>query len=140
MTTSAAAAASMSNAGHLIVPSGLHDHDADPHGLAHVMPISILVGVFFALIALTVLTVYSSYFPLGAFELIVAMGIATIKALMVVFYFMHVRYDKPLNGMLVAFSLFFVALFLGITLMDSLSYQNEIEATSTAPTQAGSPR
>lgn len=124
-------AVQLAHADHTAGHDHAHGHDHG-HGhddnFAHVMPIWILIGVFLALIALTVVTVYSSYFPLGEFELVVAMGIATVKALMVILYFMHVRYDKPINGLLVLFSLAFVALFIGFTLVDSLSYQPEIEA------------
>lgn len=110
-----------------------HGHD-DEHGYAHVMPPSVLIATFVALIALTLLTVGMSDLPLGGFELYVAMGIATIKAVLVAVYFMHLRYDKPLNSLLAIFSLVFVALFLCLTLADSVAYQGEIKAaTPTDP-------
>jgi cytochrome c oxidase subunit IV len=109
------------------------DHAAAPHdGYAHVMPPSILIGTFLALVGLTIVTVASSYFPLGSIELFVAMGIATVKAGLVAVYFMHLRYDKPLNALLLVFSLAFVALFICLTLIDTQSYQPEIRAVTEA--------
>lgn len=108
-----------------------HEAHSDEHGMSHVMPPSVLIGTFLALVALTVLTVAMSYLPLGSIELMVAMGIATVKAFLVAFYFMHLRYDKPLNSLLVVFSLVFVALFISLTLIDSLAYQPDIIAAET---------
>jgi cytochrome c oxidase subunit 4 len=111
-----------------------HAH-AEDHGLAHVMPIWILIATFLALIALTVLTVASSYFTLGNFELVIAMGVATAKAVLVAVFFMHLRHDNWVNILFVTFSLAFVALFIGLTLADVDAYQPEIEAFESA-TQA----
>jgi len=47
-----------------------------------------------------------------------AMSIATIKALLVCMFFMGLRYDKALNTFALLFCLFCVGLFLGITMID----------------------
>jgi cytochrome c oxidase subunit 4 len=65
---------------------------------------------------------------LGRFEIWVSLGIATIKAALVIFFFMHLLYDKPFNKMLFFAAFLFVALFIGITLMDSNQYQGDIRA------------
>jgi cytochrome c oxidase subunit IV len=109
-----------------------HAHQGHHPGYAHVMPPSILIGTFLALVGLTILTVTSSYFPLGNAEIYVAMGIATVKAALVAVYFMHLRYDKPMNALFLIFSLAFLALFICLTLVDTQSYQPEIQAVSDA--------
>lgn len=86
-----------------------------------------LIGVFAALIALTIITVVAANFPLGEWEIVVSLTIATIKASLVVLFFMHVWYDKPFNALIFVSSLAFVALFLGFTLIDSREYQPDIE-------------
>jgi cytochrome c oxidase subunit 4 len=96
------------------------------HGLAHVMPAGVLLNVFAALIVLTVVTVAASYMPFGSLETWVALGIATIKASLVGAYFMHLRYDNPLNAVLFIFGLLFVALFVGIILMDIEQYNPDL--------------
>jgi len=99
-------------------------HD-DQH-LAHIMSPRMLLTVFSLLILLTIVTVAMASVPLGALEIWVSLGIATLKAGLVALYFMHLRYDAPLNGAIFVFSLVFVALFLGFTLMDVREYQPDI--------------
>lgn len=94
------------------------EHGHDDHGLAHAMPASILLTVFAALIGLTILTVALTYVEMGEWEIWVSMGIASFKASLVALYFMHLRYDNPLNGLILITSLIFVALFLSVTMMD----------------------
>jgi cytochrome c oxidase subunit 4 len=102
-----------------------HDHAG---GHPHVMPLSVMLITFFSLIGLTVVTVTASKLSLGAAEIWVAMGIATVKAVLVAAYFMHLRYDKPFNAFLFLFSLVFAAIFIGLVLADSQAYQPEIAA------------
>ena len=83
------------------------------------MPVWQLIAVFLALILLTFLTVFQATLDLGNVELVVSLVIATIKASLVVLFFMHMIHDKPLNAILFISALIFVALFLGCTLMDA---------------------
>jgi cytochrome c oxidase subunit IV len=75
---------------------------------------------------LTVVTVAASYLPLGDLEIWVAMSIATVKAALVAAYFMHLRYDNPLNAVMFIFGLLFVALFVGFVLMDAEEYRSDL--------------
>ena len=88
------------------------------HGLAHIMPMSTLIGVFLALVALTLVTVAAAQVSFGAWEVWVSLGIASVKATLIAVYFMHLRYDKPFNAIVFSSSLLFVGLFLALTLMD----------------------
>ena len=47
---------------------------------------------------LTVATVGVTYVDMGRFNLVVALGVAAVKASLVGLYFMHLRYDSPFNG------------------------------------------
>ena len=109
------------------------DHDDEHHGLSHVMPLNLLFTIFAALIALTALTVFVSQTDLGSWEIVMTMLIATIKASLVAIYFMHLRYDSPFNAMIVVFSLLFVALFIGFTLIDVQRYQPDLIQPTSAP-------
>jgi cytochrome c oxidase subunit 4 len=91
------------------------------------MPLPILIGVFMALIVLTGVTVGVTYFDLGGWNLIVAMAIATVKAVLVALYFMHLRYDNPFNAIVFLAALIFIALFISITLLDTTQYQPDIQ-------------
>lgn len=103
-----------------------HGH-GDNHGFAHPMPVWQLLAVFFALIVLTILTVYQATLDTGNLELVLSLFIATVKASLVIMFFMHMLYDKPLNAIFFLSSFIFVALFLGFTLMDAHGYQDIME-------------
>ena len=93
------------------------------HGFFHVVPLRVLVAVFLALVVLTWITVAATYFDFGAFNLWIAMGIATVKGSLVALYFMHLRWDKPFNAVVFISALAFVMLFVGLAMMDSAHYQ-----------------
>lgn len=97
------------------------------HGFAHPAPVWQLLAVFFALVGLTILTVYQATFDLGNMELVLSLIIATIKATLVILFFMHMLHDKPLNAIIFISSFVFVALFLGFTLMDAHAYRDTVE-------------
>ncbi len=113
------------------------DHDANGHHdgeFSHPAPLSMLFAVFFALLGLTWLTVWQAtqtFIDLGQAELWVTLFIATIKAGLVIAFFMHMLWDKPLNIIFFFSSLIFVALFLGFTLMDAQGYNNSKEDRDT---------
>lgn len=110
-----------------------HGHTADAHGhghadgeFAHPAPVSMLLAVFFALLVLTFLTVFQSRFDLGDMEIVLTLFIATVKAGLVIAFFMHLLWDKPLNAIVILSSLIFVSLFLGFCLMDAKGYRSQL--------------
>ena len=89
---------------------------------------TILGGVLGALIVLTVLTVAVTSIDLGSQgNFIVAMIIATIKAALVMGYFMHLVWDSKFNALLFLSSFLFVLLFLSMALLDRREYQPGID-------------
>src|ERR1035437_7854792 len=95
---------------------------AASHGLAHVMSVRMLVGVFAALIVLTGITVGTSYMDFGEFNLSVAMIIATIKGTLVCAFFMHLAYDNKFNLFVFVGCLVFVTLFISFAMTDTHQY------------------
>ena len=93
---------------------------------AHVVPVRLFALVWISLMALTVITVAVTYVDLGGLNLWVAMMIATVKALLVALYFMHLRWDRLFNGFVFICGLVFVGLFVGIALMDTSAYKPEL--------------
>ncbi|MFK7779138.1 MAG: cytochrome C oxidase subunit IV family protein [Gimesia sp.] len=93
----------------------------------HIMPVKVLIGVFLALVALTVITVEASKFDVGSADVIVSMAIATVKASLVVFIFMHLWYDKPVNRIAFFFSIIFASFFLCMILLDSHAYDHYVK-------------
>jgi cytochrome c oxidase subunit IV len=94
----------------------------EDHGLAHVLPRKVLLAVFGGLVVLTWVTVAATWVDLGAGNLWLAMGIATVKGLLVALFFMHLRWDRPINAVIFIGALLFVLLFVGMALTDSSSY------------------
>lgn len=93
------------------------------HGVGHVVPVWLLVAVWAALVVFTVLTYAATWVDLGASNLWIAIGIATVKAALVALFFMHLWWDRPINAIVLIGSLLFVALFVGLALLDTIHYQ-----------------
>ena len=109
------------------------------HGLAHTTPVRLLLAVFGALMVLTIVTVLVRSVDLGGQgNLIVAMAIATVKAGLVVAYFMHLRWDRTFHVLIFLGSLLFLILFLGISLTDRTEYQPSIDLLEHANPDQGS--
>lgn len=119
-------------------PAGEHGDHGHDHGFAHPAPPWILLGTFFALIFLTILTVGIAASPLamGSFEIWVSMGIATAKALLVCLFFMHMFWDKGFNVLVFLSSLLFVSLFAGFSLMDQYQTAPNVETFPVEQTTA----
>jgi len=70
-------------------------HDCgEHHHEPHVVPDSLFISIFVALLVLTAVTVGVTYFDFGAtINIVVAMAVASLKALLVVLFFMHLKYE-----------------------------------------------
>ena len=110
-----------------------HDHASDGHDFAHPMPLPLLFGVFFALVFLTIVTVAQASFDLGSFDIAVVMGIATVKALLVGLFFMHLIADKPFNVIVFLSSFVVVGLVVIFTLSDSKMNSDSFEPIQDEP-------
>jgi cytochrome c oxidase subunit 4 len=87
----------------------------------HIVPTRTYYGIFAILMVGTFLTVQAAYFDLGPLNTIVALGIATLKATVVVLYFMHVKYSTRLTWLVVLASVFWLGILLVLTLSDYLT-------------------
>ena len=121
--------ASAHDDGHAHAHDDGHGHGGhDGHGLAHTTPVSLLFGILGALLVLTIATVAVTAIDLGAQgNLIVAMIIATVKALLVCTFFMHLLWDKKFNLVLFLTSVLFLILFLSMTTADRGETQHLID-------------
>ena len=57
----------------------------------HIVPFSTYMKVLSILLFLTVLTVLVAQIDFGFFNILIAMGIATVKAVLVLLFFMHLK-------------------------------------------------
>lgn len=108
-----------------------HGEGRPGYDFAHPFPVWGLLAVFFALVFLTIVTVAQANLELGGYDVLASMIIATIKASLVVFFFMHLAFYKAYNAILFLGSLLFVTLFLAFTLMDSQTTKETFEPKTT---------
>jgi cytochrome c oxidase subunit 4 len=87
----------------------------------HVVSKRLYYVIFAALMACTYLTVQIAFFDLGALNTVAALAIAVFKAVLVVLFFMHVRYSTRLTWLVVIGSLFWLGILLALTLSDYLT-------------------
>lgn len=99
--------------------TGPGPHHGGDHAGHTVIPIRTLLAVFGALVFLTIVTVITAQIDLGVLNIPLALTIATIKALLVVAIFMALRYDNPVNFLVLATGGVFVVVFLILTLSDT---------------------
>lgn len=85
----------------------------------HIVSVRIYFFIFLALVAGTALTVWAGLidFP-GPLNVIIALTIASIKATLVILYFMHLRYSSRLVWIIFASALFWLALLFALTFSD----------------------
>jgi len=85
----------------------------------HIMSSKLYYGIWIALMILTVVTATVATVDLGRFNTVVALVIATSKALLVVLFFMHVKYtSEKLTKMVIISSIFWLLLLLFLSLSD----------------------
>ncbi len=83
--------------------------------------IKTFVSVWAALLVFTGLTVFVATLELGPLNAIVALSIATVKALLVLLFFMELRYSTALTKVVVVAAIFFLMLLAGLTLSDYMT-------------------
>jgi len=85
----------------------------------HVLPIKLYVTIWATLLCLTVITAAVAFVDLGPFNTIVALVIASVKALLVVLFFMHVKYtSEKMTKVVVVSAIFWLLTLLALSLAD----------------------
>ena len=76
------------------------------------------VGVWAALVTLTCVTVGVSFLDMQRFTVFTALLIATVKAALVLLYFMHLRFLRPLYAVMILVVLLTYAIFVILSFSD----------------------
>ena len=88
----------------------------------HVLSVKLYAVIFVALVALTLTTAGVAFLDLGgSLNVIVALTIAVVKALLVILFFMHVRYSSRFTWVFVGAGFFWLAIMMALTLGDFLT-------------------
>jgi len=93
-------------------------HDEHEH---HVVSPATYVVIFLALLLGTAATVAVSYIDLGVWNPVLALAIASTKMILVVLFFMHVKYSTKLTKLTVASGAFLFLVLISMTLTDYMS-------------------
>ena len=100
--------------------SNAQEHHGDDQPIVgHLVPMSILVWTTVALLFLTVVTVAVRYIDVGEFNIVIAIGIAVLKATLVALFFMHLKWDRPFNQIVFVACMAFVILLIVLTVLDT---------------------
>ena len=70
---------------------------------------------------LTTITVMVAFINLGQLNFPIALGIAILKATLVILFFMHLKYSSRLTKLICGTAFFFLVILFGLTLSDYLS-------------------
>lgn len=85
----------------------------------HVLSTRLYVAIWAGLLSLTVVTALVAFVDLGPFNTIVALSIATLKAVLVVLFFMHVKYaHERMTKVVIVAAIFFLLLLLSLSMAD----------------------
>ncbi len=118
----------------------------------HIVSVKVLARTFGALLVLTFVTVFSSRINFGHFNhyflplvvdlhfinIVLAMGIATVKMGIVAAFFMGLRWDKPFHTVIFMGTFVFLAIFIVYTMADTL-YRGRIDPIQGKPLPFNSP-
>ena len=87
----------------------------------HIVGPKIYVSVFLALMVFTALTVGAAFINMGPFNAVVALTIAVIKAVLVILFFMHVRYSSKMVMVIIIAGFFWMGIMFVLTMSDYIS-------------------
>jgi cytochrome c oxidase subunit 4 len=105
-------------------------HAAEHPAMEHVVPVGTYVLVFVALLCLTALTTGVAYIDLGMLHIgrasidlntVAALAIAVTKMMLVVLFFMHVKYATGMTRIVVVAGIFWLGILISLTLADELT-------------------
>lgn len=96
-------------------PKKEEDHG---HGEHHLISVQTYALVFGALIVGTIVTVLVAQVDFGAMNTVIAMLVATVKASLVLAYFMHLKYDNVMNRVIFGSGFLFLLLLFGFSVAD----------------------
>lgn len=91
------------------------------HHEHHIVGPKVYGVIFGSLLFFTALTVAASYLELGVFNAVVAIAIACVKAVLVILFFMHIKYSSRLTKLTLAAGFFTFFVLITMTLTDYIS-------------------
>jgi len=84
----------------------------------HIVSPKIYLAIFLSLLVGTGITVWAAFQNFGAFNIVIALAIASVKATLVVLFFMHARYSPKRTHLVIICAVFWLGIMLALTLSD----------------------
>jgi cytochrome c oxidase subunit 4 len=106
----------------------------------HIVSPKIYAVIFTSLMIGTGITVWAAFQNFGKLNIVIALVIATIKASLVVLYFMHARYSSKRTQLVIVCSVFWLAIMLALTLSDYNTRSHEMQPGVSRLAQPASSR
>ena len=91
------------------------------HAQHHIVTPLQYLYVFATLLFFTGVTVWAAYIPFGIFNPVIALGIASFKATVVILFFMHAAYKSRLIKMTIGAGFFMFLVLITMTMSDYIS-------------------
>lgn len=91
----------------------------------HIIPLKVYFRVITLLMVLTVITVAAAQVDFGAWNTVIAMLIASVKAFFVLAFFMHLKYDDKLFTVAFGTSVFFLVVLFFFSWVDAFTRMGE---------------
>ena len=86
----------------------------------HIIPYRIFILVLAALLVFTFISIGVTSYNLGPFTVLIALLLAAAKTVLVLTYFMHLKYDEKMFAVLAAAVLILIGVVIFITFLDYL--------------------
>lgn len=84
----------------------------------HIVSPKIYFAIFLSLLVGTGITVWAAFQNFGPFNIVIALAIASVKASLVVLFFMHARYSPKRTHLVIICAVFWLGIMLALTLSD----------------------
>jgi cytochrome c oxidase subunit 4 len=102
------------------------------HHEHHILPVSTYIIIFALLMGLMVATIIAAFFNFGSLGLPIAMAIALTKAVLIVLYFMHIKFSDRLLTVFAVAGVFFLLILVTFTLGDFIARDVSFSASTYA--------
>ena len=96
----------------------MQDSHAADHAETHIVPDGVQTLVWVALLVLTAITASGSIFFPGKVGIGVAIVVTPIKAALILMFFMHLKYEKPVFRWMFVTAAVILAIIMGLTIFD----------------------
>lgn len=96
-------------------------HPVAEHHEHHIVSPRLYLVIFGTLLLATAITVGASYLDLGEWNPVIALAIACTKAVLVILFFMHIKYSSRVMKLTVASGFFTFLVLITMTLSDYIS-------------------